>query len=148
MNNLINHFKHARDNFIDVVNQIPINKQDVVIAGDWTAKDILSHLIGWADFQNNILKNLLDGKQPENFFNVSEYNEKSVNKRRFQSWKKTVSQLIKSTNYLISQYQILPDALWDKLIWQDKKTTPAKLIKIETRHYLGEHLEQIKKCAQ
>ncbi len=145
MKNLIDQFKQARNDFLKIANQISSDKREIVCAGDWTAKDILSHLIGWADFQNTVLKNVLEGKQPENLSNVSEYNESSVKKRRTQFWNKIVSELIKSTNYLINQYQKLPEDLWNKPIWKDKKTTPVKLIKIETRHYQGEHLEQIKK---
>lgn len=145
---LIDQFKQARNGFLIIINRIPSNKQEIKCVGNWTAKDILSHLIGWADFQNNVLKDILEGKQPAYFSNISEYNEESVNKRKFQPWNKIVSELIKSTNYLISQYQKLPDELWNKLIWPDKKTTLLKLIKIETRHYESEHLEQIKELAE
>lgn len=145
MKNLIDQFKQERNNFVTAVNKIPVGKQETACAGDWTAKDILSHLIGWADFQNTVLKDVLEGRQPENLSNISEYNENSVKKRRTQLWNKIISELIKSTNYLISQYQKLPEDLWDKPIWKDKKTTPVKLIAIETQHYQGEHLDEIKK---
>lgn len=146
MKDLIDRFKQARNDFIKIINQISPNKREIVCAGDWTAKNILSHLIGWTDFQNNILKDFMEGKRPVYFSNILQYNTESVNKRRLFSWNKVCEELLDSTDQLIIKYKELSEDLWNKPIWKDKKATPVKLIEIETRHYLGEHLDQIKKC--
>lgn len=144
MKQLINEFKKVRQEFIILIDQIPKRERDTLYIGEWTLKDLLSHFIGWANFQTKLVNDLIRGNEPANISNVQKYNESSVQVGKNWHWDKTYREFLKAGERLISSYLFIPKELWQKPIWKNKKTTPAKLIKIETGHYQGEHLTQIK----
>ncbi len=141
-------YKTARAEFITWIGLVPAEKRETVAVGDWSLKDIIAHLNGWAQFQNRVIQSLLFGKEPEDVINISQFNIDSVNHQKDWHWDKIYKEFLQTSEQLLSKYMLIPEKFWDKPIWPHKKTTLAKLIKIETRHYQGEHLEQIRKLAR
>ncbi|MDO8609118.1 MAG: hypothetical protein Q7R95_01090 [bacterium] len=136
-------FKKVRNELVVLVGLVSLDKREVKLFGDWSLKDLLAHFIGWSDYQIEVLNEFAQHKQSKIISDVQKYNEKSVITKKEWHWDKTYTEFLKSTEKLISTYMSLPDNYWDKPIWKNKKVTPQKLLEIETKHYVGEHLKSI-----
>lgn len=145
MESLVDELRLARTAVIEAVSKVARNKREVVFLGDWTLKDLIAHLTGWANYQLEVIKDIQLGRIPEEPGSIDGFNEKSTRKRATQSWEKTYSEFLDASQKLIDTYQKLPNDLWDTLLWEDKKTTLKKFINIEIRHYKKTHLPQILK---
>lgn len=148
MNNTISHFKTVRNNFFKIIDKIPVKNQNIKITDHWTLKEIMSHLIGWANFQINVVTSIIENKTILQIPKIQEFNKDSVKKYKTSTNEEVYFQLIKTTNQLIIAYSKLPENKWQQPIWKNKKTTPEKLLTIETKHYMGEHLKQIENIIQ
>jgi len=143
MNGYLEEYIESRKELIRVIRKFPINLREKAFLGEWSLKDIIAHLTGWAEHQAKVLRDLINCVHIEYVGNIQEFNEKSVAKRKDQTWRKIYAEFIKVTAELITLYGDLPKKLWKKKIWQDKKYTPEKYIKIEIRHYIKTHIPQI-----
>lgn len=143
MESLVDELRLARTAVIEAVSKVARNKREVVFLGDWTLKDLIAHLTGWANYQLEVIKDIQLGRTPKEPGSIDGFNEESTRKRASQSWEKTYSEFLETSQKLIDTYQKLPNDLWDTLLWDDKKTTLKKFINIEIRHYKKTHLPQI-----
>lgn len=116
-----------------------------IIVGEWTLKNIVSHLTGWAKYQVGLIEYLVDSREPQRWGNIDEFNMKNVKKEASKSFEKVVEDYKKTSESLIKAYSKLPENLWDIKVWLDMKATPKKLLNIEIRHIAKTHLPQITK---
>lgn len=143
MNELVKEYIEARQELINLVSKFQKEKRENVLFGNWTLKDIIAHLTGWAEHQTEVLQNLRKNKINKRIENIQAYNRQSVAKRKVINLNETYEEFIKITDSLISEYMDLPKNLWKKTIWKNKKYTPEKYITIEIRHYRKTHGPQI-----
>lgn len=144
MHALCEEFSRAREEFIDTVNSIPETRRGEVFLGEWSAKDVLSHLTGWGLHQIEVLgafKSRALAERPES---VKDFNDKSVEARRERAWSGVYDEFVKTGEQLLTEYDALTDDQWKKKIWPDKELTPEGFIKIEIKHYRETHLPQIR----
>jgi len=112
----------------------------------WSLKELLSHLTGWAKYQINLLERLEKGKQEK----LQKSLKNSINidfvlTRREYDWKKAYQEFLNSSESLIKKYELLPEKLWKEKVYKDKEITSEEFIKIEIKHYIKTHGPQIKK---
>lgn len=144
---LINQLKEARENLIKIVDEFPEKERETIFFGQWSLKDILSHLIGWANHQIDILGKLKRNEGielPKNLKNS--INIDFVSAKRKVNWGKIYQEFVNVSKNLIQKYESLPNRLWKKKFHKDRKTTPEDFIDIEIRHYNNTHGPQIKKA--
>ena len=144
MNSLVNELSEARKELIKTVDKVNKNKVNDRLIGDWSLKDLVSHLTGWADYQISVLDVFTKGEVPPEHGKIDDFNQKSTIERKTQSWDKVYDEYKNKSQKLIDKYLDLPSNKWSQVLWLNKKTTPEKFIKIEIRHYLNTHLPQIK----
>lgn len=136
MNQLVNDLARAREELLETIEKIDQKKAVKVILGEWSLKDIVAHLTGWAEYQIAVLKAIKSGNLPPDCGSVQGYNEQSTSSRKNLPWGKVYEEYKEKGQQLVDEYKSLPDELWTKSV--------EKLIKIETRHYAETHLPQIK----
>lgn len=141
--NLVDELKEARTAVVKAVSKVPINKREVVFLGDWSLKDLIAHLTGWAKYQLEVIKDVQTDKTPKEPGNIDGFNKKSTEVRALLSWDKAYSEFLEVSQKLIGTYKGLKTDMWDTLLWDNKKTTLKKFINIEIRHYKKTHLPQI-----
>lgn len=146
MRQLINNLELARKEIIEIINSFPKEKREKVFFGNWSLKNLVSHLSGWAQYQIDTLEKFKKGvhsqipKGLKNSINVD-----FVNERASLSWDRTYQEFVDSTQKLINEYKKLPDQLKKRKIYDGKDITPAEFLKIEITHYQKTHGPQIRK---
>jgi hypothetical protein len=143
---LVDEFKKARKEFIEVVDIFPEDKRETVLFEQWRLKDILNHLAGWAEFQTKTLRRFKMGEPLKTTSNLKVLiNDVLIAERSDWSWDKVYKEFLVATGDLIREYESLPKPLWRKKIWANGKTTPKEFIQIEVNHYKNTHGPQIQK---
>ena len=143
---LIKEFKKAREGLIVLIDQFPKDKRKETLFDKWSLKDIIIHLTGWAEHQQETLKALKTKREsisPQNLKNL--INTDLVSKKARTDWTTLYNKFVKISGQLIAEYEDLPKELWKKKIWKDKDTTPVEYVKIEINHYKNTHGTQIEK---
>jgi len=80
-------------NFFQVIKQLdPDKRRQSGVTGDWSPKDVISHLVGWDKALQGFIVNP-DGFDPNPLFDINTFNAKSVSKRQHQSWEETIDEL-------------------------------------------------------
>ena len=80
-------------NFFRVIKQLEPEKQGQAgVSGAWSAKDVISHLIGWDKALQAFIADP-DRFNPDPLYNIDTFNAKSVSKRQRQSWETTIDEL-------------------------------------------------------
>lgn len=144
MNNLVEDFKTAREDFISVVEGFSADRRSVPLLGNWSLKDLLAHLSGWWLHQTEVLEKFKQGVEAERPSDVNGFNEQSVLARRDMGWEEVYEEFIKAGSDLIDGYSGLSEEDWKRKIWSDKDLTPKGFIGIEIKHLRDTHLPQIR----
>ena len=99
----------AYNNFSLVIEQLePEKRLQAGVSGQWTAKDVIAHLIGWdSAFQAFIVDP--DGFDPTPLYETNSFNAQSVSDRRHQSWEETISELQNSFTALQKSIETVTD---------------------------------------
>ena len=143
MNKLIKELINARKQVIEAVARVDKSKQAKAFVGEWTLKDIIAHLSGWANYQVEVIKALNNGQTPPEPGNIDGFNRRSTEIRADIHWDKVYAEFLEGSQKLVDEYKGIKDKDWKKLLWKNKKTTLEKFINIEVRHYKKTHLPQI-----
>jgi len=61
---LIGALTHARSGVMDTIRALPPGRLDEVFLGEWSAMDLLAHLIGWDHTNSKAVEVILAGKKP------------------------------------------------------------------------------------
>jgi len=94
----------AYANFSRAIKQLePERRSQVGVSGDWSPKDIISHLVGWDKSLQEFITDP-DGFNPEPLYDINTFNAKSVSERQHQSWEETIDEL--QSSYLNLQKAI------------------------------------------
>lgn len=140
----IDEYTKAHDTFIDVLNKFPVSKRYIILFGQWSAKDILAHIIGWERHSIQKAKVVQEGVAPIFIDNIDKYNEESVANFRDLDWDSIYLQLIKSRENMIETYSQLSPNLWGYQVDSNPEHTIRGFLAEETGHLMGEHLAQLK----
>lgn len=132
---------------IETVDCFPKEKRELILFDQWSLKDILVHLTGWAKYQIKTLKEVQKGKLAETLPNLkSLINENLVAKRKKSSWERIYQEFLMASQKLVKEYRQLPNQFWQKKVYKNKATTVADFIQIEIKHYQKTHGPQIEKA--
>jgi hypothetical protein len=93
LSRLKNELSLANRHFIQLAEQVePAKRGQSGVSGEWSLKDIISHLIGWDSSLCEFIANP-DNFDPEPLYDVHVFNAKSVADRHSQTWKHTVDEM-------------------------------------------------------
>ena len=91
INQLFTKLTSAHTNFIQVANQLDLNKRyQAGVCGEWSPKDVVSHLVGW----DQSLKELIVA--PDDFdppYAVDNFNARSVALRKHLDWGEVIYEM-------------------------------------------------------
>lgn len=147
MENLIEEYKKARKNLIKTIEKVPENKKEEILLDEWSLKNLISHLSGWAEYQVDILEEFKKGNQAEKEKGLkNSINIDFVEKRKNLTWNEVYNEFLELSDKLIKSYESLPENLWNKKIYREKDIAAADFIEIEITHYNNTHVPQIKKA--
>ncbi len=91
----------AYTNYLQAIQALEAEKQlQPGVSGDWSAKDVVSHLIGWDAALHKFITDP-ENFNPEPLYDVNLFNASSVTPRQAQSWAETVNEL--QTNFALLQ---------------------------------------------
>ena len=86
-------FSIAYTNFFRVIQQLEPDKgSQSGVSGDWSPKDVISHLIGWDKSLQEFIADP-DEFNPDPLYDINTFNAKSVSERQHQSWEETIDEL-------------------------------------------------------
>lgn len=148
MDDLIKEFKQVRLSLIEAVENFPHEKRENPLFGDWSLKDLLSHLSGWAAYQTSVLQDFKKGIEPNCPTDIEDFNTRSVYIRKRWAWDRVYGEFVEKSSRLTDHYKNLPTSKINKNIWSNQICTPRDFIKIEINHYRQTHLPQIHKVLQ
>jgi hypothetical protein len=148
-NQQITALRNGRTKILSAVSSLPVEKQDEVFLGVWSAKDLLAHLVGW-DFTNlQAIEEILTDQVP-NFYNYHDqdwayYNARLVDEYKQEDFGETLRSVQESLNTLIDFLERLPAEEFERdrgLRYRGYKVTIARLLQAEIDDEKM-HLEQI-----
>jgi hypothetical protein len=67
--------------------------ENTIVCGEWTVKDVVSHIIGWEKETILQFKSFLAGSSKNVRYDMDAFNKKSVELRKHLSWDQVVSEL-------------------------------------------------------
>lgn len=140
----IDEYTQAHHTFIGVSNKFPVDKRETILFGQWSAKDILAHIIGWEWHSIQKVKAVQEGVVPVFIDNIDKYNEESVAKFRGLDWDSVYLQLLESGVDMIQTYSQVSPGLWNHQLDSNSEHTIRGFLAEETEHLTGEHLVQLK----
>ncbi|MDH3675537.1 MAG: ClbS/DfsB family four-helix bundle protein [Anaerolineae bacterium] len=95
INQLFANLTSAYTNFVQVANQLDPNKRyQVGVCGDWSPKDVVSHLVGWDQSLRELIV-VPDGFDPP--YEVDKFNAQSVAARKHLDWEEVMEEM--ETNF-------------------------------------------------
>jgi hypothetical protein len=110
-------------------------------AGEWSACNVLAHLIGWQEEAHGHLEALRDGTYERRQYDFDTFNAAAVEKRRDHDWPTLVRELDEWHHKMLDLADALPDELW-----QDKRV--HGWMHAVTDHHYEEHLPHLRAAAQ
>ncbi len=144
---MVSNFKNAREKLMKTVNKFPKHRREEKLFDDWSLKDILIHLTGWAAHQTETLKTFKQGRTKTAPSNLkASINEVLVSNHQTTGFETVHLNFVSQTDELITEYESLPKSSWNKKIWADKDTTPKDYIQIEINHYKNTHGPKIEQA--
>src|SRR3989339_454114 len=118
--------------FLEDIRNFPAKDRDKILFDKWSLKQILIHLIGWADYQVKTLEEFQEGKEPVIPDHLKEsINDDLVAKKGNEAWEKVYADFLKTEASLTNRYKKLRDKDWDKKIWKGKQTTLREFVNLE-----------------
>lgn len=145
---LIQEFKSLYKEIKKVVDKFPQDKREEILFDKWSLKDVIAHLNHWAVHNLMCFKALKEGGKPYWAPDIDEYNEQGVQIRKNRTWNDVYNEFNTLLPQIILDYETLPQDLWNKRFWENRKFTPLKFLEIDINHYKNEHLPQLKKYTE
>lgn len=142
---LLQEFKKLYKETKEIIDAFPLEKREKILFGRWSLKDIVAHLNHWAEHDLMCFKALKEGKEPYWMPDVDDYNAEGVEIRKNKSWKDVYNEFNSLLGQVINEYETLPNDLWKKKFWKNRKFTPLKFLKVDIDHYKSEHLPRLRK---
>jgi len=139
----------ARDSILSAASALPMQKQDQIFLGTWSARDFLAHLIGW-DYSNlQAATEILAGKLPSFYacydHDWQTYNARLVLQWTRDDWAELFALVEESHRKLVEFLKTIPpeDFVKDRgLRFKGFKVTIAALMTAEARDE-KKHCEQV-----
>ena len=78
------------------------------VSGDWSAKDVVAHLVGWDAALHEFITDP-ENFNPEPLYDVHTFNAASVTRRQAQTWQETVYELQNTFTRLDEAVATLPN---------------------------------------
>lgn len=126
-------------NFRKVMEQIDAQQAaQEHITGDWSATNVLSHILAWELEAAQVLRSIADGSYQPRKLEFDTWNAQAVNSRRHLTWPELLDQHAAAHDGLLETARQLPDELWE----QDRPK--GWLHAVTTEHY-HEHLPQLQR---
>ncbi len=82
--------------------------------GDWSAKDLLAHLIGWEAKGIEALTAIAEERTPEKAPETESFNAASVQDRHGASWADLRAEFDSTNRTLLDLARALPEAAWQR----------------------------------
>ncbi len=136
-------FKQINQNIKALIDQFPENQTADILVDKWSLKDIVAHLNNWLVHDIDCLTALKEGREPYWEPDVDTFNAQGIVKRKAQSWQQIYTEFVTLGNNLVSIYETLPNNLWNKPIWKNKKEQTAHKFLDEDILHWEEHLDEI-----
>lgn len=142
---LIQKYKEARADFIRAITQFPTEKREEVLFGEWSLKQLFTHLNGWDLFLTKAIKNLkADSK--EIFPDTAEgLNETTLSNHKNSNWDDIYKEFEDSGMNLFKELENLSEEDWSKALWSNNGMSTKDFLGILTGHINDEHLPLVKK---
>ena len=150
----ISQLVEARRKILLAASALPPEKQDAVFLGEWSAKDLLAHLIGW-DFANReaaeaILAGRLPGFYAHHDRDWRTYNARLVAAHKREDLAELLDAVRDSHRHLVAYLQVIPSEEFIKdrgLRFKGWRVTVASILHAESRDE-EEHFRQLETFRQ
>ncbi len=147
---LIANLTAARVKLVDALNALPPEKRNEIYLGEWSAEDLIAHLIGWDYSYLAAAEDLLAGVLPS-FYALRDddwasYNHYLVQQYKNGRWAELLAALEESHRKLVELLRTIPEEDFDKdqgVHYDGSPVTVAKLIRAEAQDE-QEHYRQLK----
>ena len=95
LNELKVKLKFAHTNFVQIANQLDPKKHNQAgVCGEWSPKDVVSHLVGWDKSLKEFIEDVENFDPP---YDADNFNRLSVKSRKHLSWNEVMNEL--KTNF-------------------------------------------------
>lgn len=142
MKSRIEDLKNAREDLLQILKECSSKQLLSKLYDSWTVKDVVAHIAAWEANNIDKLDSLVRGTEPT-AVKIQEFNDRETSRRASLPLNKVVTEFSKNSLSLIKAFEDLPNELWDRPFWHNKKETPQKAIQIETNHIRKTHLPDI-----
>ncbi len=141
---LLANFTRVRLGLATVVKSFPEGRIEEPLFGEWSMREMVSHINGWDILTARCLQVFAQGLIPVWAGTVEEINLQSIADRSALRWSLLVVENRLAGQRVIAAYNQVSSADWTRPIWPDRpEITPEQQILEDIQHYGDEHLPQI-----
>ncbi|MGB9299270.1 MAG: ClbS/DfsB family four-helix bundle protein [Anaerolineae bacterium] len=152
--NIISALSQVRRKILHVAHTLPRERQGEVFLGEWSARDLLAHLVGW-DYTNiEATKSILVGELPEFYSHHdrdwASYNAFLVERHKTEDYAELFHSVEASHRALVDLLATVPADEFEKdrgVRYKRYKVTIGRLLRAEAEDE-EEHYSQIKEFAE
>jgi hypothetical protein len=145
MEEQVERFSKARQEFITLLQKFPEDKRESVLFDQWSLKDVLVHIVGWDQCYLDGLRALQRGEKGVWRGNVDEHNEKTVTAGKHLTYGQAYATFLATSQRVIDESHTLPHNLWTAELYEGRKYTPERFLRTITKHYEEEHIPELRK---
>jgi hypothetical protein len=140
----VNRFAQVRRHLLETVSGFPEDKAGKAVCGQWGIKCVLGHIAGWDAYFTMAVKLLRKGQDlPYRGDHIEKWNISMVKEREGRTWNEVRDEFAKADEGFLKEYGNLEGELWTRRFWEQRKPTPAWVVKYNAEHY-DEHMAGIK----
>ncbi len=151
---LLARFGAVRGKIMQLVDSLPPSEREEIFLGEWSAVDLVAHLIGWDYTYLGAVDELLAGEQPAFYALRDEdwatYNRYLVQQYFKPDWGELYRAVKQSQHKLLDCLQTIPEDEFDQdhgVHYDGSPVTIARLIKAEVKDE-EEHYRQIREWVE
>ncbi|HUS71288.1 MAG TPA: ClbS/DfsB family four-helix bundle protein [Anaerolineae bacterium] len=152
--NIISALTQVRRKILHVAHTLPREKQGEVFLGEWSARELLAHLVGWDHANIEATKSILSGELPEFYSHHdsdwASYNAFLVERHKTEDYAELLHSVEASHRALVDLLATVPADEFEKdrgVRYKRYKVTIARLLQAEAEDE-EEHYRQIKAFAE
>ena len=146
---LLARLARVREAILGVCEALPAARRDERFLGEWSARDLLAHLIGWDRVDIEAIDDLVAGRLPafyaEHDADWATINARLVRRYRMDDWTALLTAARASQQALSARLRELPEADFGRdhgVRWQGRRVTLRGLLAAARRDE-EEHLQQL-----
>lgn len=128
-------YKQTRQDLLETLKMLPPAKENEIVTGEWTARDVISHLIGWDQHTIELVEAVFEGEQLETIEDEDEYNQKVILENQQLTWEELVERFEDNSAHLLQSFEFMDEGMWSMQPYTDNPKSVQDILLDKVSHY-------------